>query len=89
MFADTDLHLCILSHDPTAEGPNQHTVYHSVSCCKLQLSEFIKISVFYCHVSSQGKTISVLLVTLYVENDSESDQFEFCRSTSRNEHDLL
>ncbi len=78
MFADTDLHLCVLAPDPIAEGTNQHTVYHRVSCSKLQLSELIEV---FCISRSKGKTICVLLVTLYVKNDTENDQFEFCGST--------
>ncbi len=31
---------------------------------------------------------SVLPTTLYVENDSENDQFEFCVCTTRNEYDF-
>ncbi len=41
------LHHCVLTLDPMpiAEDRNQHTVYHSVSCSKLQFSELIK---FFC-----------------------------------------
>ncbi len=77
MFADTDLHLCILTPDPITEGTNQHTVYHNVSCSKLQLRELIKV---FCI------SLSYFIIrenNLHVNGDFvENDQFEFCRSTA-------
>ncbi len=61
-------HLCVLTPDPITEGTNQHTVYHSVSGSKLQLSELIKI---FCISRSHfilRKTIYVIWATLYVAN---------------------
>ncbi len=43
MFVETNLHLCVLTPDPISEGTNQQTVYHSISCCKLQLSKSITV----------------------------------------------
>ncbi len=53
MFADTDLHLCILTPDPFAEVTN-HTVYHSVSCMHVANYNYVnssKFSVFHGHIS--------------------------------------
>ncbi len=47
LVVDTDLHFCVLTPDPIAEGTNQHTVYHSVSCCKLQLSVLSKVFLYF------------------------------------------
>ncbi len=42
----------------------------------------IIFSVFHSHILSQGKTICMLSVTLYVEDDSENYKFEFYGSTA-------
>ncbi len=68
MFADTDLHLCILTPDPIAEGTNQHSLSQGIM---LQIAierahqSFLYFTVIF---HPKGKQ-SVLSVTLYVEND--------------------
>ncbi len=82
MFTDTNLYHCVLTPDPIAEGTNQHTVYHSISCSKMQLSELIKVFCISQSYFILRETICMLSVTLYDKNDSKKDQFEFRRSTA-------
>ncbi len=77
---------CVLTPDPIVEGINQHTVYHRVSCCKLQLSKPHQSFLYFTVIFHLKWKQSVLSATLYVKNDSENYQFEFCGSTTRNEH---
>ncbi len=71
-----------LRSDPIAEGTNQHTVYHSVSGSKLQLSELIEVFCISRSYFIVRKKIYVLCATLYAENDSKNDQFKFRGSTA-------
>ncbi len=60
MFADTDLHLCILTPYLILKGTNQHTVYQSISCSKLQLSKLIKVFCISVIFNPKGNNLHVI-----------------------------
>ncbi len=77
IFADTELHLLTpLIYNIGMWRRKQHTFYHTISWCKLQLSQSIKVflylMVIFYHTYAKWKYF-VLLETLYVEKDPENN----------------
>ncbi len=93
MFDDTDLHLCVLTPDPMTEGTNQHTVYHNVSCCKLQLSKLIKVfcisQSYFISRENNLCVISDFICRKWFRKWSVWISRVYCSVVHRNQHEFL